>query len=128
MSPYFFSMRSLGSAALNCCMVACGAADVYFEYGIHCWDIAAAELIVREAGGVTMYPTGEKHFPLTQFTLVYFPFYVLCLFFSPPPPPPLFISGDPLNVMKRGILAASTSDLASQLVPLIQYVSYPSDC
>ena len=40
------------------CMVACGSADAYFEYGIHCWDIAAADVIVREAGGVTMYPTG----------------------------------------------------------------------
>ena len=50
--------RCIGSAALGMCMVACGSADAYFEYGIHCWDIAAADVIVREAGGVTMYPTG----------------------------------------------------------------------
>ena len=40
-------------------MVACGSADGYFEYGIHCWDVCAGDLILREAGGVTMMPTGE---------------------------------------------------------------------
>ncbi len=42
------------------CSVACGIADGYFENDLHCWDIAAGDVIVREAGGVTMYPTGEK--------------------------------------------------------------------
>ena len=49
----------IGSAALSMCMVACGSVDGYFEYGIHCWDIAAGDIIVREAGGVTLYPTGR---------------------------------------------------------------------
>ncbi len=52
------SIRMVGSAALSMCMVASGSADAYFEYGIHCWDIAAGDVIVREAGGVTMFPTG----------------------------------------------------------------------
>lgn len=52
-------LRSLGSAALNMCMVALGGADVFFEFGIHAWDIAAGDLIVREAGGVTIDP-GHK--------------------------------------------------------------------
>ena len=52
--------RSLGSAALNCCLVAMGSADAYYEYGLHCWDMAAAHLIVREAGGVSMYPNGKQ--------------------------------------------------------------------
>ncbi len=43
-------------------MVACGSADGYFEYGIHCWDIAAGVVIIREAGGVAVYPTGEYTF------------------------------------------------------------------
>jgi len=51
-------IRALGSAALNLCMVAMGAADVNFEYGLHAWDMAAGDLIVREAGGVTMDPSG----------------------------------------------------------------------
>ncbi len=58
----FCSIRSLGSAALNACMVACGSVDGYFEYGVHCWDIAASVIIVREAGGVVLYPTGEDQF------------------------------------------------------------------
>lgn len=39
-------------------MVACGAADAYFEYGIHIWDIAAGELIITEAGGTVIDPAG----------------------------------------------------------------------
>lgn len=41
------------------CMVAMGAADVMYEFGIHIWDIAAADLIIREAGGVCIDPSGN---------------------------------------------------------------------
>ena len=51
-------IRMTGSAALNMCHVACGQADAFYEYGVHCWDIAAGDIIVREAGGVCMFPTG----------------------------------------------------------------------
>jgi myo-inositol-1(or 4)-monophosphatase len=50
--------RSLGAAALNIAMVAQGGADCYYEYGVHAWDYAAGEMIVREAGGYTCDPTG----------------------------------------------------------------------
>jgi myo-inositol-1(or 4)-monophosphatase len=50
--------RSLGAAALNICMVALGGADCYYEYGVHAWDYAAGEFIVREAGGYTCDPAG----------------------------------------------------------------------
>jgi myo-inositol-1(or 4)-monophosphatase len=43
--------RVLGSAALDVCMVAAGRAEGYFEAGIYIWDIAAAGLLVRQAGG-----------------------------------------------------------------------------
>jgi len=43
--------RILGSAALDLCYVASGLADAYMEAGIYIWDIAAAGLIVRQAGG-----------------------------------------------------------------------------
>ncbi|XP_077868290.1 inositol monophosphatase 1-like [Saccoglossus kowalevskii] len=36
------------------CEVARGNADAYYEFGIHCWDYAASDLIVREAGGVVI--------------------------------------------------------------------------
>ncbi|KAM7445964.1 Inositol monophosphatase 1 [Porites harrisoni] len=51
-------IRMLGSAALNLCSIAEGSADLYYEFGIHVWDIAAAGLIVEEAGGVLLDPSG----------------------------------------------------------------------
>ncbi|KAL1235645.1 Inositol monophosphatase ttx-7 [Trichinella pseudospiralis] len=50
--------RSFGSAALNMCYVALGCADAYIEFGLHCWDIAAGRLIVEEAGGLVIDPSG----------------------------------------------------------------------
>jgi myo-inositol-1(or 4)-monophosphatase len=44
-------MRWLGSAALDLCYVAAGRLDAYYERGIHAWDVAAAGLILEEAGG-----------------------------------------------------------------------------
>lgn len=52
--------RALGSAALNLSMVACGAVESYFEFGIHIWDIAAGELVVTEAGGTVIDPAGGE--------------------------------------------------------------------
>lgn len=51
-------IRGAGSAALNMCLVASGAVEVYYETGIHVWDIAAASVIVSEAGGVVMDTAG----------------------------------------------------------------------
>jgi len=45
--------RIVGSAAVDLCWVAQGGADGYFEGMIYLWDIAAAGLIVRQAGGTT---------------------------------------------------------------------------
>lgn len=44
-------MRRLGSAALDVCYVAAGRLDAYYERGIHAWDVAAAGLVLEEAGG-----------------------------------------------------------------------------
>jgi myo-inositol-1(or 4)-monophosphatase len=44
-------IRRLGSAAMDLAYVACGRFEVFYEYGLHPWDIAAGTLIVREAGG-----------------------------------------------------------------------------
>ncbi|EGV92069.1 Inositol monophosphatase [Cricetulus griseus] len=51
-------IRSVGTAAVNMCLVATGGADAYYEMGIHCWDMAGAGIIVTEAGGVLMDVTG----------------------------------------------------------------------
>jgi len=45
------AIRRDGSAALDCCYVACGRFDGFWEPGLHAWDIAAGTLIVTEAGG-----------------------------------------------------------------------------
>lgn len=53
-------MRCLGGAVLNICMVALGAAECAYDFGAHAWDYAASEFIVREAGGLTIDPSGGK--------------------------------------------------------------------
>ena len=44
-------IRIMGSAALAAVYVAAGRADVYMEYGVRLWDIAAGGLIIECAGG-----------------------------------------------------------------------------
>lgn len=45
-------MRRTGSAALDLAYVACGRLDGFWEFGLRPWDIAAASLIIKEAGGL----------------------------------------------------------------------------
>jgi myo-inositol-1(or 4)-monophosphatase len=45
------AVRRPGSAAIDLCWLACGRIDGFWEFNLHPWDTAAAELIVREAGG-----------------------------------------------------------------------------
>jgi myo-inositol-1(or 4)-monophosphatase len=44
-------IRRLGSAAIDIAYVACGRYEVFYEYALHPWDIAAGIIILREAGG-----------------------------------------------------------------------------
>jgi myo-inositol-1(or 4)-monophosphatase len=46
------SLRSVGSAALNFCLVAAGALDAYAEIGCWPWDICAGAVIAAEAGAL----------------------------------------------------------------------------
>ena len=50
--PYVRDVRRLGAAAYDISCVAAGLLDGYWELALHEWDICAAELILREAGGV----------------------------------------------------------------------------
>lgn len=43
-------IRRFGAAAVDLCFVACGRLDAYFEENLFEWDIAAGDLIAREAG------------------------------------------------------------------------------
>jgi len=56
--PRIRDLRRFGSAALDICSVACGRLDGYFEFHIHSWDIAAGTLILEEAGGLSLDPSG----------------------------------------------------------------------
>jgi myo-inositol-1(or 4)-monophosphatase len=44
-------IRRDGSAALNLAYLACGRFDLFWEVKLHPWDVAAAALLVEEAGG-----------------------------------------------------------------------------
>jgi len=49
--PEVDSIRSRGSAALGLCAIAAGWTDVYFQFTLLPWDVAAGIVIVEEAGG-----------------------------------------------------------------------------
>ena len=52
-------LRRLGSAALDCCYTAMGRFDLYYEFRLKPWDIAAGSIILQEAGGKISSPFGE---------------------------------------------------------------------
>lgn len=51
-------IRIIGSAALDLCHVATGDVEAFYQFGLHCWDMAAAAVIVREAGGILIDTAG----------------------------------------------------------------------
>ena len=55
--------RHFGAASLDLCYIACGRAEVFFEYSLAPWDYAAGAFIAQEAGAVASMLTGE---PLPQ--------------------------------------------------------------
>jgi myo-inositol-1(or 4)-monophosphatase len=57
--------RRTGSAALDMAYVAAGRLDGYYEIGVHPWDVAAGDLLVRCAGGVATDLRGGQP-PLTE--------------------------------------------------------------
>jgi len=44
-------VRRLGSAAVDLAYVAAGRFELFYEYGLNSWDVAAGALIVKQAGG-----------------------------------------------------------------------------
>ncbi len=45
------ALRMFGSAATAMSMVSMGKIELYWEYGLYPWDIAAGKIIIEEAGG-----------------------------------------------------------------------------
>jgi myo-inositol-1(or 4)-monophosphatase len=55
-------LRRAGSAALDLAYLACGRCEGFFEIGLSPWDIAAGEILLKEAGGViTDFGGGNEH-------------------------------------------------------------------
>lgn len=54
-------VRAIGSAALNMCYLATGAADAMWEYDTYPWDVAAGMLILKEAGGKITNPSEDEY-------------------------------------------------------------------
>lgn len=57
--PRVRDIRRAGAGALDVCDVAGGRLDAHFEVGLNPWDIAAAELVVTESGGVVRHSPRE---------------------------------------------------------------------
>lgn len=53
-------VRRDGAAALDLAYVACGRTDVFWELGLSPWDIAAGDLLLREAGGQSTMHSGKN--------------------------------------------------------------------
>jgi len=63
LSPRVATLRSLGSATLALCGIAAGWLEGYFNLALYDWDVAAAELLIREAGGQVTDLRGEPWHP-----------------------------------------------------------------
>ena len=67
--PACAGVRRWGAAALDLAYVAAGRYEGYWERGLNAWDIAAGQLIVREAGGLVE-PITPGHDLLSQGTII----------------------------------------------------------
>jgi len=50
--PHCGDVRRAGAATLDLAYVACGRLDGFWEMGLKIWDMAAASLMIKEAGGL----------------------------------------------------------------------------
>jgi myo-inositol-1(or 4)-monophosphatase len=53
-------VRRAGAAAIDLAYVACGRLDMFWEFSLNPWDIAAGVLMIREAGGTVTGMRGEE--------------------------------------------------------------------
>src|SRR4030088_1800535 len=59
LQPRVAGLRRFGSAALDMAFVAAGRLDGYWERNLQPWDMAAGQIIVREAGGTVSGMAGD---------------------------------------------------------------------
>ena len=53
-------LRRFGAASLDLAFVAAGRLDGYWERNLQPWDIAAGQIMVREAGGIDLGHGGRR--------------------------------------------------------------------
>jgi myo-inositol-1(or 4)-monophosphatase len=53
------SLRTLGAAALHLAYLAAGRIDVFWEFDLNAWDMAAGVLLIQEAGGIVQDLNGQ---------------------------------------------------------------------
>ena len=53
-------LRRFGAASLDLAFVAAGRLDGYWERNLQPWDIAAGQIMVREAGGIDLRHRGRR--------------------------------------------------------------------
>lgn len=63
--PKVRGIRRMGAAAYDLCLVASGNLDGYWEMGLKLWDIAAASLIIEEAGGIIHHFREDRNISVT---------------------------------------------------------------
>jgi len=63
-------IRNMGSTAMNMAYVAAGSFDAYWAVALQPWDLAAAVLLIEEAGGKVTTYKGDKYAILSGFPLV----------------------------------------------------------
>jgi myo-inositol-1(or 4)-monophosphatase len=56
-----FAIRRPGSAAIDLSYLAAGRFDGFWEFKLHAWDVAAATLMITEAGGKVTDLQGRPH-------------------------------------------------------------------
>lgn len=54
-------VRRMGAASVDMAYVACGKYEVFFEYGLNPWDVAAGIILIREAGGIVSDFSGKQN-------------------------------------------------------------------
>ena len=67
--PLVQGLRVTGSSGIDLAFLAMGAVDAFFHFGHHIWDYAGPALLVEEAGGVVMDPSGGELDPLGRRSL-----------------------------------------------------------
>lgn len=60
LAPQCQTVRALGTAALAQAYLASGRVQLYFNFGLQPWDVAAGAVLISEAGGIIQQPNGEE--------------------------------------------------------------------